>query len=305
MQNSVAIVVSHNGWNFLKRCLPKVLGQTEPFTSIVVVDNGSNDKTSELLAKHFPSVKRLQLKYNSGFSGGVNYGLDHILQEQCFSFVALINNDVYLESRWHENALAVITADHTIGSCATCLLQESRQNVVDTCGIVWNEGRAENYLHGDAAPPHDSPHHEIFGPSAAAALYRISLFEQVGLFDTSLFAYQEDVDLALRASSAGWRCVFVPSARGVHTGHGSNRQFPLNGTYADFYNARNRLAVLAASLPAIGWRRHWSAILLNELSILSKSFAERRAIATLSGFGCGVLRLPIILWRRLQNKEKQ
>ena len=304
MQNSVALVVSHNGENFLKRCLPNILGQTKPFTSIVVVDNGSNDQTSEILARHFPSVQKLHLKHNAGFSGGVNYGLDHILQEQRFSFVALINNDVYIEPEWHENALAILAADHTIGSCAPCLLQESQQNVVDTCGIAWNESGAENYLNGEEAPSPDSPHHEIFGPSAAAALYRITVFEQVGLFDTSLFAYQEDVDFALRARTAGWRCIFVPSSRGVHTGHGSNRQFPINGSYADFYNARNRLAVLVASLPAIGWRRHWSAILFNELSSLSKSFVEGRASAVLSGFGCGVLRIPIILWRRLRNKDK-
>ena len=75
-------------------------------------------------------------------------------------------------------------------------------------------GFARETLNGQAPPPTTSPPREIWGASAAAALYRRELFASVGTFDESLFAYQEDVELALRSHRAGWRCVMAPAARG-------------------------------------------------------------------------------------------
>lgn len=305
MVESVVIVVNHNGWNHLERCLPRLLEQTVPFSSILVVDNGSIDQTRDQLTKRFPGVDQLLLDSNQGFSGGVNQGLRHVLHRKQYQLVALINNDVYLDSDWHQKASQVLVADRTLGSCATCLLKESQPQLVDSGGIVWQgPGRAENYLSGQTAPEPTEPDQEIFGACAAAALYRTRLFSEVGLFETALFAYQEDVDLALRAQAAGWRCVFVPGARGIHTGHGSNRPYPISGTYADYYNARNRLAVLVSSLPTQEWRLHWASIITGEIATLLNSVRERRGVATLAGFTRGMLRLPGVFRRRwTQQKE--
>jgi GT2 family glycosyltransferase len=219
--------------------------------------------------------------------------------------VALINNDVYLEPDWHAEARKALLSRPRLGSCATCLLRETQPELVDSAGIVWTRpGWAENYLSGRTAPPADEPDREIFGSCAAAALYRAEVFNEIGLFDESLFAYQEDVDLALRAQAAGWRCVFAPAARGLHTGHGSNRSFPVNGTWADYYNARNRLAVLVASLPGSEWQAHWRTILADEAAAVLSGIKEQRAAATLAGFARGLLRLPGLVLRRYRNSER-
>ena len=62
---------------------------------------------------------------------------------------------------------------------------------------------------------------EIVSACAAAALYRRSLFQDIGGFDEDFFAYCEDVDLGLRAQLRGHRChtAYVPKARVRH--HGS------------------------------------------------------------------------------------
>jgi hypothetical protein len=52
--------------------------------------------------------------------------------------------------------------------------------------------------------------------SAPAAAYRAAAFREADGFDETLFAYWEDVDLALRLRLAGWRCVRVQEARAVH-----------------------------------------------------------------------------------------
>lgn len=306
MPGTVALVVSHNGRQHLRRCLPSLLDQSLPFAAVLVVDNGSSDGTAYWLQKEHPGMELLQLDGNHGFSGGVNHGLRQLLRGRRADCVALVNNDVTLGPDWHLEAHRALMADPRAGSCATCLLRADRPELVDSGGITWaGPGRAENYLSGRAAPPADEPGREIFGACAAAALYRTELFEQIGLFDEALFAYQEDVDLALRARAAGWRCVFAPGARGLHTGHGSNRPFPGNGTWADYYNASNRLAVLIASLPGPDWRNHWRAILAGEGAALLAAFREQRAAAVLAGFGRGLIRIPGLVLRRCRKTGRR
>jgi hypothetical protein len=176
---------------------------------------------------------------------------------------------------------------------------------MDSGGIVWvRPGQAENYLSGRPAPSTDEPDREIFGASGAAGLFRTELFKEIGLFDEALFAYHEDVDLAIRAQAAGWHCMFTSRARGLHTGHGSNRAFPLNGTWSDYFNARNRLAVLVASLPGCEWRAHWRTILIGEITALFASVHEHRAAATFAGFARGLMRLPYLILKRYGKGEK-
>jgi len=61
----------------------------------------------------------------------------------------------------------------------------------------------------------------LLGPSGGLAAYRRLAFEQAGGFDERLFAYGEDVDLALRLRALGWHAAATRDARGVHLGGAS------------------------------------------------------------------------------------
>jgi GT2 family glycosyltransferase len=47
---------------------------------------------------------------------------------------------------------------------------------------------------------------------------RREVFEALGGFDERFFVYYEDLDFSLRVRDAGWRVLYVASARGVHRG---------------------------------------------------------------------------------------
>jgi GT2 family glycosyltransferase len=66
----------------------------------------------------------------------------------------------------------------------------------------------------------DQPRY-ILGACGGAALYRRSMLDEIGLFDEDYFAYLEDVDLGLRAQSAGYKCFYVPTAVIYHLGCGT------------------------------------------------------------------------------------
>jgi GT2 family glycosyltransferase len=132
--------------------------------------------------------------------------------------VVLLNNDVYCRPDWLERLAAPLEAEPETGSVA-CLLVQPGEQVIDSVGLC-----ADRTLAGfprlaglpiaravDARP-------RLAGPAGAAGAYRRTAWNQVGGLDEAIFAYSEDLDLALRLRGAGWRASVVPEAVGTHLG---------------------------------------------------------------------------------------
>ncbi len=297
---TVAVVPTWGHADHLERFLPTVLEQTREFARVVVV----GDQGAERVIGDDPSVELRRVPKNLGFAGAVNRGIESALSDPNVDLVAIINDDIALDSQWHACAHDAIRSHPESGSCATCILQLDRPETVASAGIdLHSNGFAFELLNGRPSPQATSPPQDVWGASAAAALYRRELFADVGLFDEGLFAYQEDVELAMRARRAGWKCVMAPAARGFHMGFGSNRPFALGGTYADYFNARNRLVMLLTTLPITHWRRHWRQMVAAQARLMATSVPEGRAGAVWAGVVHGIVRAPRALQRRRRLSE--
>ncbi len=88
------------------------------------------------------------------------------------------------------------------------------------------EGVQRAAADGGQSRPTPAGAREVFGVSATAAVYRREALAAVGLFDEGLGSWYEDVDLAVRLRSAGWRALVVPAARALHAGGTSGRRMP-------------------------------------------------------------------------------
>jgi GT2 family glycosyltransferase len=64
----------------------------------------------------------------------------------------------------------------------------------------------------------------VWGSSAALVVYNKKIITKIGLFDEDFFAYEEDVDLALRLNYLGYKTLYIPSALSYHLGGGTSRQ---------------------------------------------------------------------------------
>ncbi len=288
----------------LERCLGSIAVQTLPFTRVVVVhDAGPEDLEGELNLRD--SVEVLSLPQRMGFAGAANAGIRWALEDPGVTAVALVNDDVRLGKGWHQAAFAALTVRHDVAACATVVLQSRDPERLESAGIQWSPGAvADNRGHGDAAPAVDAPIEDVWGAPASAALFRRSLFDRVGLFDESFIAYQEDVELALRARLHGLGCVLAPAARAEHDGFGSNRPFPWGGTWADFYNARNRISLLLTTLPAAAWRSEWRLIFLRHLQAALRAAGEGRLAAVWLGAAHALWRIPSSLRRRRRTMRE-
>ncbi len=215
MQPSLAmiLIVNWNGRQYLDACLTAVLDQRLSDVRVVVVDNGSSDGSAEWMADHYPQVDVIRLSHNVGFAAANNIGIAAALSR----YVITLNNDAQVAPGWLAALVDAAEADPTIGSCASRIVLADHTDTIDSAGIEVNRfGFAWQRGHGRRDAGEYEIARDVFGPCAAAALYRRAMLESIGVFDEDFGSYYEDVDLAWRARLAGWRCRYVPEAGAIH-----------------------------------------------------------------------------------------
>ncbi|MDP2728640.1 MAG: glycosyltransferase family 2 protein, partial [Dehalococcoidia bacterium] len=191
-----------------------------------------------------------------------------------------VNNDVWLESRWLEEMLRSAELGDRVGMVATKILLavapdrlDSGGIALDRAGFAWNLDRGQ-FDAGEAEP------REVFGPCAAAALYRRDMLDEIGLFDEDFFAFLEDADLAWRARLADWRCVFTPAARAYHIHSATAGQ---GSSFKAYLLARNRLWTILKDYPTPQLLLALPAIAAYDLIALLVNLAAGRGRASLKG----------------------
>ncbi len=225
------VIPNYNGRRYLDGCLSSLSVQTYGNFEIILVDNGSSDGSAEYVAERFPEIRIVKNEENLGFAGGVNSGIRHAGGE----LILTLNNDTRADRNLIKNLADAMDSDGTVGMCASKMLFcDGRINSTGIClsrsGAAWDRGMAE-----EDVGQYDGVD-EVFGPSAGSGLYRREMLNEIGLFDEDFFMYMEDVDLAFRARLAGWRCLYVPSAK-VHHIHGGTAGF--GSDLSVYYGNRN------------------------------------------------------------------
>lgn len=207
------VIPTWNGSSVLGDCLEALEGESTPHTTIVV-DNGSSDGTIEMVRERFPSVRLIALPENLGFGAAVNRGVASGHAET----VILLNNDARVRPGFLEAISASLLAAKDAGMASGVLLVPETDSI-DAAGVTIDGGLGGfAFMAGLSTAMLENPPPGLLGPTGGAAAFRREAFDEVEGFDEHLFAYCEDVDLALRMRSAGWSCVLVPAARADHLG---------------------------------------------------------------------------------------
>jgi N-acetylglucosaminyl-diphospho-decaprenol L-rhamnosyltransferase len=210
------IVPAHDGWELTRSCLAHLRHQTLPHT-VTLCDNGSSDGTPERVRTEFPDVRVVELGANLGFPAACNRGAHDVSGE----IVVLLNNDVDAHRTFLECLVAPIAGDERLGSVSALLLMPSERHI-ESFGLAADPTLA-GYPRLRGARKENAQAHDpiLIGPSGAAGAYRRIAWEQVGGLDEGVFAYAEDVDLALRLRAAGWDAAAAGDAIAVHLGSAS------------------------------------------------------------------------------------
>jgi GT2 family glycosyltransferase len=228
------IIVGFNSLAYLDRCLVSVLRDAGPDTEVLLLDNGSTDRTTERLADRFPRVRRLRSEQNLGFAGGCNLAAGWARGR----YLVFLNPDTEVADGWSEALISALEADPALGLATSRITLRDHParlnaagNDVHLTGLTLCRGA------GRPAADYDRPA-DVAAVSGAAFAIRRDLFELLEGFDPSFFTYLEDTDLSLRARLAGYRSVYVPESLVLH-------DYRLRfGPLKSYYQERNRYLML-------------------------------------------------------------
>lgn len=287
------IIPNWNGAQHLCTCLNSLRSQTYRRFEVILVDNGSEDGSLDLVRQEYPEVRVLALGQNRGFAGACNAGITAAGGE----LIALLNNDTEADPHWLEGVVMAFARHPEAGMIASKMLLFDRRDTFHTAGDFYRlDGVPGNRGVWQRDIGQFEQEEEVFSANGGSAAYRRAMLEQIGLLDEDFFYSCEDIDLAWRAQLAGWRCVYTPHARVYHKLSATG-----GGTTASFYDGRNFIYILAKDYPDDLWRSYWRLILRAQFRIAAQAVRAWRgsaARARLRGQLAGLFGIPRMLRKR-------
>lgn len=232
------IIVGYNAGRHLSLCLDSIYSQTCKDFEVIFVDNGSIDNSISIL-EPYPDVKVIYNYENKGFCFANNQAIKVARGE----YVLTLNSDIVLDKQF----LAKVKEAAYISSAGLFGVKILRKEgkVIDSTGLLVS--RFYRFLDRGAGEIDRGQYDneaDIFGPCAAAALYRKEMLDDIKYngeyFDENFFFLGEDFDIAWRAKRKGWKAVFVPEALCYHARNSTN----FYRKFRQYLSFRNRYFLL-------------------------------------------------------------
>ncbi len=239
------VVCNYNGEDYLAECLESILALEDEPDEILVVDNGSTDRSVALVQERFPRIGVLALGENGGPCVARNAGMRAARNR----WVLAVDND------------AILRPD-VLGKLRAALDERPEAVAAQTRNVFAAE---ETRVHYDGADFHYlgllslrnfyRPLSEAVGegiiPSSGLIAIAILLDRDAvlacGGYDEDFFILFEDFDLSLRLKIAGHEILSVEDAICLHRGGTPGISFR-GGSYPKvraYYHSRNRWLLLA------------------------------------------------------------
>jgi len=231
------IIITLNNKRILEECIDSVKRFTSSISyESIVVDNGSNDGTQDLIRSKYPDIILIENKKNLGFSAANNKGLK--IAKGRYS--VLLNDDTFIKEDAFGKIVGFMDGETDVGICGPKLLN------ID--GTIQRHGSIISAYRWRSSVPI-----EVSFVVGACMFIRMNVINKIGLLDENIFFYNDDLDLCKRARSAGFKVVYFPHAEVVHYGgysskKSSEKTFPVEGFRGGLYFCKKHYGLIIYSL---------------------------------------------------------
>jgi GT2 family glycosyltransferase len=267
--------VTFNSERYIRRCLEAVLEQREIGLEVVVVDNASTDGTRAILKEFKGRIRKILSDHNLGFAEAQN----RAIRATTAPWVLSLNPDVLMRPGFIRELVEAGESDGTAGAVCGKLLsigpgfEPLPERRLDSTGMYFTPAMRhfDRGWHQPELPGADRREY-VFGASAAAALYRREMIDDIAIegsfFDPDFFVYREDADVAWRAQLFGWRCLYTPAAEAWHVRTvtpGNRHAIP---AFINMHSVKNRFLMRIKNVTAGVCRHCWLPMTARDLLVV-------------------------------------
>lgn len=194
---------------------------------IIVVDNNSNDGTSEAIEMLYPSIRLIKMFKNIGIEA-YNVGFKNAKGK----YIVILDDDSFPEKHSILRMVEKFKRDKKLGIAAFDVRNYYNYDEIVNTNIENNENHSvtSNYL---------------MGFNGAGAGMRKNLFEKIGFYPEEFFLYWNEQDTAFKVLNSGYKIQFFPDLVSYHKYSPKNR----NSLRAPFYYSRNAFWLIWKNYP--------------------------------------------------------
>ncbi len=221
MKNKLSIIiVTWNTASITLKCV-ETINRYIPNQEIIVVDNGSQDNTVEILKK-IKNVKLVENGANLGFAKANNIGLKSATSD----YVIFMNSDIELLDNSILNMVDFLKNNTKIGIIGPKFLNPDLspqasvfppQTILNAFKEFWL-GQKEAY--SKYIPQSKSPT-EVSYISGGCLAVNKKYFQKIGKWNETYFFYFEDMDLCRHVRKSGQKIYYYPECQIIHR-HGAS-----------------------------------------------------------------------------------
>ena len=124
------IILNHNGGEMLLSCLRSVFSTHYSPMEVILVDNGSTDRSPEEAANKFPGLKLIRLGKNLGYCRGNNIGI----KASKGKYIALLNSDTLVHENWLKAIVAIAVDRPDVAFIQPKILMMNNPQVINSAG---------------------------------------------------------------------------------------------------------------------------------------------------------------------------
>ena len=237
------LIPTLNSRAYLKDCLESIyqFPPAMPY-EIIIVDNASTDGTLEMLAEAYPEIQVIKNERNEGFTKPAN----QLLHAATGDYLVLLNPDTLLTEDVFTPQIEWLEAHPEVGIAIPKVLngdgsfQAQCKRGDATPAAVFGYFLKLGKLFPDNRPLNsylmswldEDNIAEVDAVSGSCMIIRRKTWEEVGDFDETFFAYQEDSDYCYRTRQKGWKVMYLPISSIIHFGgQGGSKARPFNSIW--------------------------------------------------------------------------
>ena len=271
------IVLNYNAGELLLNCIESIKKSAYKNLEIIVVDNISTDKSQETCKEKYSDIKLIQNDENFGYCEGNNIGIRAAKGD----YIIILNPDTIVESNWIEELISAYS-EFGEGLYQPKILSLNEKQVLQSTGNmlhVFGFGFAKDKGRKDEGIGEEI---KKIGYASGTCLFTSrNVLDKVGLLDSFLFLYHDDLDLGWRASQIGINSYYVPKSKIYHV-----ESYSLKWSAKKFYwLERNRKYCLLTHYSKNTYAKMYSSLCLVDLFVwffyISKGFLGAKIKAEL------------------------
>ncbi len=205
------VIPSFNGRELLSKNLPPLLaalGRGGLPSEVILVDDGSTDRSCEWIQREFPQVRVVRSERREGFQRAVSRGLEVVR----YGLVYFLNSDVSVRRGFLEPLLRHFEDPRTFAVSSREIPKGQVEDAPDHFPTVrfrmgfWWHRYSEIWPRLMRVTP-------VFFVSMGHGLFRKRMLQELGFLDPRFEPfYFEDQDICFRAWRRGWRCLYEPAS---------------------------------------------------------------------------------------------